>query len=211
MSRILTFSLAVVLVSVAVFAADPKADAIKHIDQGKAALQADKAQEAIVHLQKAISLIQKTMVTGFAAFLPEVWEGWEATEPKSSTGSWGTGEEATQWMQVERRYTRTSDKLKVEIQITSMPQLTMGLRASMQNLKNPMVREMLTKDPNTTVEFIDADGWVGLLQSNKGRHAECTAVSEKIAVTIRIRKDDLALLKKFWEAVDRKGLAASMK
>jgi hypothetical protein len=211
MQRNLIVAIVVVVICVAVYAADPKTDALNHIDQGKAALQADKAQEAIGHLQKAISLIQKTMMSGFAAFLPDVWEGWEAKEPKSTSGSWGSGEDAFQWMQVERQYTRKEDKLRAEIQITSMPQLIMGYRASMQQFKNPMVREMLTKDPDLTVEFIDADGWVGLLQAKKGRNAECTAVHEKIAITIRIRKDDMALLKKFWEAVDRKGLAGAMK
>ena len=201
----------IILISVVAFAADPKADAIKHIDQGKAALQADKAQEAIVHLQKAISLIQKTLMTGFTAFLPDVWEGWEAAEPKSTSGSWGSGEDAFQWMQVERRYTRKSDKLIARIQITSMPQLITGYRTGMEQFKNPMVREMLTKDPNTTVEYIDADGWIGLLQVKKGGSSECTAVHQKIAVTIRIRKDDMSLLTKYWEAVDRKGLADSMK
>ena len=211
MQRNLIVAIVVAGLCVAVFAADPKTDALKHIDQGKAALQADKAQEAIVHLQKAISLIQKTLMTGFVAFLPDVWEGWEAKEPESTSGSWGSGEESFQWMQVERRYTRTSDKLRAEIQITSMPQLIMGYRASMEQFKNPMVRNMLTKDPDTKVEFIDADGWVGLLQAKKGKSSECTAVHEKIAITIRIRKDDMALLKKFWEATDRKGLAGSMK
>jgi hypothetical protein len=195
----------------AVSAGDPKADALKLIDQGKAALEADKAQEAIDSLQKAISLIQKTMATGFAAFLPDLGDEWEAGKPEVNSGSMGSGEEAFQWTSLVRKYTRKSDKLKVSIQLTSMPQLVMGWKAAMEQFKNPMVREMMSKDPNTTIEFIEADGWVGILKTQKDRDAECTAVSGKVAVVINFRKDDMALLKKIWEGVDRKGLAAAAK
>jgi len=211
MLRNLILVLVVVGLCVAVSAADHKAEALKLIDQGKAALTADKAQEAIEHLQKAIGLIQKTLATGFAAFLPDTWEGWEAKEPESSSGSWGSGEDTFQWTQVERKYRRKSDELNVSISITSMPQMVMGLRAGLQQMKNPMVREMMMKDPNTTIEFIEADGWVGWLQTKKGKRSECTAVHEKLAVSIQFRKDDIALLKKFWEGIDRKGLAAATK
>ena len=67
MQKQVIVALVVAAMCVVVFAADPKTDALKHIDQGKVALQADKAQEAIGHLQKAISLIQKTLMSGFDA------------------------------------------------------------------------------------------------------------------------------------------------
>ena len=211
MPRILTFVVIFVFLATAVSAGDPKADALKLIDQGKAALEADKAQEAIDSLQKAIGIIQKTMATGFAAFLPDLGEEWEAAKPETSAGSFGSGEEAFQWTSLERDYTRKSDKLKVTFTLTSMPQMVMGWRTMMEQLKNPMMREAMSKDPDTKLEFIDADGWVGLLKARKGKSCECTAVHGKVAVVVKFRKDDMALLKKLWEGVDRKGLAAAVK
>lgn len=212
MVRTLTLvAVAVAVLGVTVFASDPKTEALTHIDQSKAALQADKAQEAIDHLQKAINLIQKTMMKGFAAFLPAVWEGWEATEPKTDAGSWGSGETAFQWMQAEKSYIRKSDKLKVDVSITNMPHLTMGYRAMIQGLKNPMVREMMKKDPSTQTEFVEVDGWFGLFQIHDGKRSEVTAMHEKVAVTIKFRGADMALLKKFFDAVDRAGIAAAAK
>jgi hypothetical protein len=211
MSRTVAVSLVVVLLVTLVFAAAPKDEALKLIDQGRKALEADKAQEAVTCLQKAIAIIQKSVATGFAAFLPDVWEGWKADEPKVDSGSWGSGEDAFQWSNVRRKYTREEDNLRVEVSITSMPQMVMGLRASLQQIKNPMIRDMLTKDPDSKVEFIDTDGWLGMLKTDKGRRSECTAVHEKIAVSISFRKEDMDLLKKFWNAVDRKGIAAQDK
>jgi hypothetical protein len=209
MVRTLAVVAVVAVLGVTVFASDPKADALKHIDQGRAALVEDKARQAIDHLQKAINFIQKTLVKGFVAFLPNVWEDWEATEPKTEAGSWGTGAAAFQWMQAERSYIRKSDKLKVNVSITNMPQLTASYRAMIQGLKNPMVREMMKKDPSTQTEIIEKDGWLGLFQVHDGKRSEATAMHEKVAVIIRFRAADMALLKRFFDAVDRLGIAAA--
>ncbi|MEN8150100.1 MAG: hypothetical protein ABFS86_09765 [Planctomycetota bacterium] len=211
MPRILIVIVVFAFLAGAATAGDPKAEALKLIDQGKAALEADKAQEAIESLQKAIGIIQKTMATGFAAFLPELGAEWEAAKPETSSGSWGTGENSFQWTQLQQRYTRKSDKLSVSVTMTSWPQLVTAWRTAMEQFKNPMMREMMSKDPDQKTEFIDTDGWVGMLQTMKGKSSKCTAVHGKVAVVIEFREDDMALLKKIWDGVDRKGMAAAVK
>jgi hypothetical protein len=186
---------------------DPKAEALAHIDKARAELVAGDGQGAIDFLQKAIAAIQKTMEGGFVAFLPKPGEGWTAKEATSSSGNWGSGANAVQFTTVERTYIRDADKLKVRIQITNAPQIVQAQGQALAMLKNPQMRAMLAQDPNTKVEFVDEDGWVGLWKAEKGSSLELMAVQGSVLLTMRARTDDLAMVKQFWTALDRKGLA----
>ena len=188
---------------------DPKADALALIDKARAEVVAGDGQEAIDYLQKAIAAIQKTMEGGFVAFLPKPGEGWTAKEPESSSGNWGAGANAVQFTTVERTYIRDADKLKMHVQITNAPQIVQAQGQALAMLKNPQMRAMLTQDPNTTVEFVDEDGWVGMWRAEKGSSLELIAVQGSVLVTMRARSEDLAMAKQFWQAFDRKGLAAA--
>ncbi|MHC4471810.1 MAG: hypothetical protein ACYTDY_14515 [Planctomycetota bacterium] len=188
---------------------DPKAKILGHIDKGRAAFAAGKAQEAVDHLQKAIGLIQKTVEKGFAAFLPEAFEGWSRGKPDSASGIWGSGDESFQWTQASCTYRRESDGLGVEITISSSPQLIQPQRVALEMYKSPQMRKMLEMDPNKTYDFIEEGGWSGWIMTDKTGGTTLMALGDKLMVAINIRKAMHDLAKKFWGAIDTAGLAKS--
>ena len=94
--------------------ADPTKKALGLIGKGRDALAEGRTVEAIEHLQAAIAVIQQMATSGLAAFLPEPLAGWTARKVDTTSGSWGSGEDAFQWNQASRRYDRASDKARAE-------------------------------------------------------------------------------------------------
>lgn len=197
-----------------VFAGDPpapagEAEVLENIDKGREAFKAGKSHEAIDHLQKAISLIQKASMANLATFLPTRDEKvWEMGEIESTGGNWGTGEGSFQWTQVSRRYTKkgVEDGPEVTVQISNWPQMIEAQRAAFEPLRDPATRAMMAKlQPDVKLDFIDKDGWIGTITTQKEDCAACVTHT-KVIVTINANKGDDKLVKEFWDAMDSKAL-----
>ena len=192
-------------------AAKPKAkvDQVEAlITKALAAYKAGKAATAIDDLQKAISLMQKSLQKGMAGFLPAAPKGWTAGKIDSTSMSMGTAKDAGAWRQVSRRYTRTSDKLRVTITITNSPQLIQATKAASKMYQSPQMIAMLNRDPNMKVELVSQHGWSGWIVISKGKSAQATALAKGCMLSVSASKDDEAALKAFWKAIDLKGLSA---
>lgn len=77
----------------------------------------------------------------------------------------------------------------------------------MEMYSNPQMREMMEKNGGPKIETIDADGWKGLIISQPGQGAQIIAFAEKLMLQIQTSAGDIALVKKFWSALDTAGLA----
>jgi hypothetical protein len=201
-----------VLLSLAV-AGDPPAPAneaeiVEHIDKGREALKAGNSREAIDHLQKAISLIQKTTLANLATFLPTRDERqWEMGEIEKTGGNWASEDGVNyQWTQVTRNYRKkgSDDAPEVNVTISNSPQIVQGHRQMLEAFKDPAMRALLAQgQPGQKQEFIDKDGWIGTITFRKeDASADVVAVHEKVIVTIHVEKDDGTLAKSFWDAID---------
>jgi hypothetical protein len=191
-------------------AEDPKEATLAHIDKGREAFLADRGQEAIDHLQKAIGLIQQTAIQGLAGFLPEPPEGWKAREPQVNSGSFGAGEEAMQWSSASRIYTRESDSLRVEVNITSSPQIVGPQQAAIKMWQDPQMRKMLESDGTQKFEVVSRDGWEGISLVKEGSEATIRVFRAKTMLSIDVRKGDGAVLAEFFKGIDLAGLGAAV-
>lgn len=199
-------------------AGDPPADdaqVLAAIDKGREAVKAGKPQEAIEQLQKAIGLIQEKAMKGLASFLPSRDETkWEMGEVESQSGNWGSGEQAFQWSQVTRRYTKkgADDGPEVTVMISNSPQLVEGQRAAFEMFKDPAMRAVMAQaqQDGQKVEFVEDGDWLGMITTQKD---QCTvmAAHKKILVQVEVSTGDDKLAKEFWGAIDRKGLAEATK
>jgi len=191
-------------------AGDPAADKAKVLallDKGKAAVQADRAQEAIACLQQAIQVLQANAQQGLVAFLPAPPKDWTADEPSVQSGSWGSGEQVMQWTLVQRSYQQEKGDATYDIQLTNSPEMVAGQRQMYETLKNPQMLQMMQAGGETKITLIDEPGWSGMITVPKD--GESTLIAITGDVMLQITSDDLALVKAAWEAIDRKGLAAA--
>jgi len=184
------------------------------IDQAREAYKAGKPHDAIDQLQKAIGLIQAEAMKGLATFLPNRDEKeCELGEVESQNGNWGSGEQAFQWSQVQRRYTKkgVDDGPEVTVLISNSPQIIEGQRAVLQMFKDPAMRAMMNQgNEGQKIDTIEDGDWFGTLTTQKD---SCTALvlGPKIMVQIESNKGDDKLVKEFWAAIDKKGLAEATK
>ncbi len=188
----------------------PPADAplIAQIDKARAAVVAGKPQDAVPHLQEAIRIIQEAALKGISAFLPRREKPWVVGEIESNSGTWGSGKEALQWSQTSRAYER--DGLRVQVTISTSPQMIEAQRAGLEMLRNPQMRAMLQQDEDREVEFVDADGWFGMLTTEKEGGSSMVVLHKKVMVNVEFSPGNAMLAMEFWESIDRKGLAAAV-
>jgi len=187
-------------------AEDPKEAALAQIDQGRAALTAGRTQAAIDHLQKAISLLQQMTTKNLASCLPAVPEGWKAGDPETNSGSWGGGESAFQWNSASRTYTRESDGVRVEVMLSSSPQLVESQKAMLKLYDDPQMRKMMTEASGQKIEVVKKDGWSGLSIIQKGGDAMITAFRGKTMLTLSVSSGAEEILTSFWNATNLSGL-----
>ncbi len=182
-------------------AEDPKEAALAQIDQGRAALTAGRTQAAIDHLQKAIFLLQQMATRNLASCLPAVPEGWKGGDPETNSGSWGSGEGAFQWNSASRTYTRESDGVRVEIMLSSSPQLVESQKAMLKIYEDPQMRKMMNRDPNQKIEMVEKDGWKGISIIQEGRDATIAAFRGKTMFTLSVSNGEEAILANFWNGM----------
>jgi hypothetical protein len=185
------------------------------IDQGRAAFAAGKTQEAVAHLNKAITLIQERTAGGLAGFLPaRDASAWELGEVDTQSGQWGSGGAQWQWSQAQRRYVKKGDDgPEVNVMISNSPQLVEAQRGMLEALKSPAMREIMKKSQEASgqkLEFIEDGGWIGMLTTQES-DSTLLALHTKVLVEVRVNRADDALVREFWQAIDRAGLAAAAK
>jgi len=180
------------------------------IDKGREAVKAGKPQEAIELLQKAIGMIQAKAAKGLATFLPTRDEKvWEMGEVETQQGNWGSGDQSFQWSQVQRRYTKKGqeDGPEVSVMISNSPQFIQMHQATLQMLKDPMMRAAVNQgNEDSKIDVIEEGEWLGMVTTEKER---CTIIAshKKVMVQIEAERGDEKLAKEFWTAIDRDGLA----
>jgi hypothetical protein len=178
-----------------------------HIDKGRAAFVAGKTQAAIDHLQKAVGLMQQMATKSLASFFPKAPEGWKASEPSTNSGSWNAGSEVFQWNSADCSYTRTADSVKVDILITSSPQIVEPAKAMMKVYQDPQMRKMMAANPNQKIEVIDKDDWTGFMMAQQGGNASIMAFNGRTMLQLTCGSGDASILDMFWKAIDLAGLA----
>jgi hypothetical protein len=192
--------------------AEDEAAILAAIEKGREALQAQKPQEAIESLQKAIGLIQAKAMKNLATFLPARDEQeWEMGEVDTQQGNWGSGEQSFQWTQVSRRYTKkgAENGPEVTVMISNSPQIIEAQRAMLQMFKDPAMRAMMNQgNEGAKVDVIEDGEWLGMVTAEEER---CTAniMHKKVMVQIDAERGNADLVKEFWAAVDKAGLAAA--
>jgi hypothetical protein len=198
-------------------AGDPPSDkqVLGAIDEGRAAFVAGNAQEAVAKLNQAITWIQERTAGGLAGFLPTRDAGtWELGEVDTQSGQWGSGAAQWQWSQAQRRYVRKGDDgPEVNVMISNSPQLVEAQRGMLEALKSPAMREIMKKSQEASgqkLEFIEDGGWIGMLTTQES-DSTLLALHSKVLVEVRVNRADDALVKEFWRAIDRAGLAAAAK
>jgi hypothetical protein len=190
--------------------AEDEALVLAAIDKGRESFKAGKPQEAIEQLQKAIGLIQSKAMKNLATFLPARDDkDWEVGEVDTQQGNWGSGEQSFQWTQVSRRYTKkgAEDGPEVNVMISNSPQIIEGQRAMLQMFKDPAMRAMMNQgNEGQKVDVIEDGEWLGMVTIEKNR---CSAniVHKKVMIQIEAERGDEKLVKEFWTAIDKKGLA----
>jgi hypothetical protein len=214
MSRSVIVALLVLLPLAVLVAQDTEApkpakpDAIeKLVSEGLAAHRAGHTADAIDKLQKAVILLQKELGGGMAAFLPPAPEGWTAGEIRSSSGTMGSGEQAGQWVQLSRAYTRTADERSVRVTLTNSPQFVGTQRAAMAAFSNPQYVAMMNSNPDMSVEAIDRDGWTGWVVVSKGGDAQVAAFCGSTLLSVESPKGDKGAVDAIFSGIDLKGLA----
>lgn len=166
--------------------------------------RAGRHQEAIDLFQAAIALIQADEERGLVAFLPAAPEGWQRSEPESTSGAWGAGANGWTWTQVSARYTQVEGEGDVEATISNSPTLTMAYQGMAQMLKNPQYAEMLNQDPTRKIELLDVgEGWTAWKMTQPSE-TEVLAFSEGLMV--QLRSEDPSVLEGLWKDVDFAGL-----
>jgi hypothetical protein len=190
--------------------AEDEAAVLAAIDKGREAFKTGKPQEAIESLQKAIGLIQAKAMKNLATFLPARDEkDWEMGEVDTQQGNWGSGEQSFQWTQVSRRYTKkgAEDGPEVNVMISNSPQIIEAQRAMLQMFKDPAMRAMMNQgNQGQKVDVIEDGEWLGMITIEKDR---CSAniMHKKVMLQIEAERGDEKLVKEFWAAVDKAGLA----
>jgi len=190
--------------------ATPQQKALALLDKGRALILKEQPQAAIDHLQKAIGQLQQLLVKGLARWLPQKFGDWERGKVKTNTGSWGSGEQAMQWNLAQRIYTSKDGRLRIDAALSTSPQQIQASRGMAKMYLDEKMISMMNND-RTTAEGIKAGEWVGWMLVQKGRDANLVAMAKKVMLTLRVNSDNLSLLKRFWEAFDRKGCAAAHK
>lgn len=195
-------------------AAEGDAAIVATIEKGRDAFKAGKHQEAIENLQKAIGLIQAIASKGLAVFLPaRDAEQWEMAEVDTQNGNWGSGESSFQWTQVSRRYTKKGEEggPEVNVMISNSPMLIEAQRGMVQMLKDPAMRAMMAQNQDgQKLDFVEEGGWLGMITTEK---ESCNAqiFHTKVMVQIESNTGDEKLVKEFWAAIDKDGLAGASK
>lgn len=177
------------------------------INQAIEAYREGRKQEAADLLQKAAGLIQKEGERGFASFLPPAGDGWERGEVDSQSGTWGSGGQTYQWTQVSADYTKGD--ARVEISISSSPQLIEAQKAMAEMVKDEGYRAAMMADGEQKIDLFTRDGWSGWTQVEKDGNATRWAISEKLMIQIEVSGGDEATLNRFSDQLDWAGLAAS--
>ncbi|GJM45623.1 MAG: hypothetical protein DHS20C21_24650 [Gemmatimonadota bacterium] len=176
----------------------------KLVADALAAHKAGKSMEAIQHLQAAIDAIQQVGTKSLTSFLPPVPEDWNATEPKTINGNWGSGAQAFQWSQVTRTYT-TKDGMRVSVTFSNSPQLIASQRQMAATFGNEQMVKMMNMDPNKEIKVFKKEGWNGwtIVEKNK---ASGVAFGDKIMVSVDLNRGTEEVFSKFWKQVDFDGL-----
>ncbi len=211
MLRILTLALLPFwLFTVPVAAQGPNAISSTDFDQllkeARQAYAKGESQVAIQKLQQAIDVIQQSGAKTLASFLPKSLDGWNASEPKTVSGNWGSGAQAFQWTQASRRYTREQDGLRVNVQITNSPQLIQGQRQMAAMFENEQYIKMMNQDPNKKVRLFKKEGWTGWTIIESNGNANGVALSDAVMVTLDVNKGSEEVFTKFWKGVNFDGI-----
>lgn len=184
-------------------AADVEATVAKAMDSYKAG----KTAEAIAGLQDAITLMQKSLQKGMAAFFPKAPESWEAGEIKSSSMSMNSGDGGGSYTNLTREYTH-KDGRRVEIAMTNAPQLVEAQKSVAQMYRNPEFIKMANaNDPNTKITVFDRDGWTGWTEVRTDGHVQAIVFASGTMLSVQSDKGDEGLLNVFLGGMDLKGLA----
>ncbi len=212
MSRILTALVAVLMLSQPLLAETPASgpDPVETLVAGALKLHKQgKTAEAVEQLQQAIALMQKTLQKGLASFFPAAPAGWKAGDIESSAMASATDSGGGSYTQVSRTYTRAADNVTVRISITNSPMLIAAHQAAAQAYANPQMIAAINQSGERKIELVRQEGWFGWIESQEGS-AQAFAACKGCMVTANVSNGELATLKRFWGAIDFKGLAASL-
>lgn len=187
-----------------------KVDVAQVIEQALAAYRAADYQKSVTLLQQAIGQIQKMSEQGWGRFFPTV-AGWEGGKIDSQSSSTGTGNEGFQMTQLRRSYREIDGERTVEVTITNSPQLVASSKASLEMYKNPQLVALMKQDPNRSFDVIDTDGWTGIVTVEKKDGGHVMALCGSTLVTINLNGANAELVRKFWDAMDHKAMAAVAK
>jgi hypothetical protein len=203
--------LVVLLLFLPAFAEEADVEAL--VRKAMEAYRAGRKHDAVDLLTKAANLIQKEGERGLVAFLPAAPEGWRREEVQSSSGTWGSGESAFQWTQVDVEYVRgeEEEQVRVKVSISSSPVVVQAQKPMVDMLRNEQYLAMVNQDPDRKMKVFTKDGWNGFTVVEKEGSASLTALTEKLVCNIEAPSGDARLLGQFIGLLDWRGLGESVR
>jgi hypothetical protein len=181
---------------------DLSASAVKEFEAGNGA-------KAVDLLQKAITVVQKTMTGNLAACLPNPPDGWDADRIKEEAIA-ATGAGLSQWSRVSRKYTHRTDKVEVNVDLTNSPVFVQMQETVWKTYQNAELLKMLNQNPNSQISLVDRDGWKGYTTVEKNRSVQTTLFVAGGLLTLNVSKDDPAAATQFLGLIDLKRAAQSL-
>jgi len=169
-------------------AADPRSEIEKMIVDGLAAFRERADDKCVDLLQKAIGRINERAATGLGALLPDDFpEEFEAGEPESSSGTWGSGAQTMQWRSITQHWTRKSDGARITVTASNSPRVVKTGRASFDMYrKNPQVKAAMEAQG---IEISERNGF-GIMVSDQNGRPSGHVFGESLMINIQLSKGD---------------------
>lgn len=172
--------------------------------------QSGKTQEAGRIFQALAARCLEEGAGSIAGFVVAAPKDVKRTEPKVSTGTFGSGQHTHRWSQVVATFT-WPDGTVVRLTISTNDQMVQAQEAMTKMFKNPQYRQMMQNNPNVSVDVEEKGAWLFLTQVQKQRaNASFTATTKGGVVSATVNRSDADKFKFIRDGTDWDGLAGAM-
>ena len=180
------------------------------IDAGRKSVAAGDYQKALEQFQQVVQKIQAQLSASIEKFFPDAPGGWEAGEIDSQSWSGSTAEGTNSMTNITRRYTRSSDKARCNINMTNWPQMVQTFRQSLDTYKQ--MQQIMQNNPDMDLSFEERDGWTLMkIVQKDSKNVQINAVHDKLIISIELNRPEPDVADQFVRALDLAGISKAVK